>query len=89
MGGQGIGIWRGKIERLCPRPLLKCADFTVSQNCTGELHPSINLSEPEEEVDMDLIVGASKQKMDVNVALSNSFGFGGHNSSIMFKAFRE
>lgn len=59
------------------------------EHCAGELHPSINLSEPEEEVDMDIIVGAEKQSMDVNVALSNSFGFGGHNSSIMFKAFKE
>ncbi len=38
---------------------------------------------------MGIIVGAEKQSMDVNVALSNSFGFGGHNSSILFKAFKE
>ena len=55
----------------------------------GMLHPSINITEPEEEVDMDLIVANEKQAMDVNVALSNSFGFGGHNSCIMFKPFRE
>jgi 3-oxoacyl-[acyl-carrier-protein] synthase II len=53
------------------------------------LHPSINLSEPEEEVDVGIIVGAEKQSLDVNIALSNSFGFGGHNSSIMFKAFKD
>ena len=55
----------------------------------GMLHPSINITEPEEEVDMDLIVANEKQAMDVTVALSNSFGFGGHNSCIMFKPFRE
>lgn len=55
----------------------------------GEVHPSINITEPEEEVDMDVIVGQAKQKLDINIALSNSFGFGGHNSSIMFKAFKE
>ena len=38
---------------------------------------------------MSVIVGAEKQSMDVNVGLSNSFGFGGHNSSILFSAFRE
>lgn len=53
------------------------------------LHPSINISEPEEEVDLDLIVANEKQALDVNVALSNSFGFGGHNSCIMFKPFKE
>ena len=55
----------------------------------GWLHPSINLEEPEEEVDMSVIVAGEKQQMDVNVALSNSFGFGGHNSCILFKAFKE
>lgn len=55
---------------------------------TGEVHPSINLNDPEDEVDMDVIVGKQSQKLDVNIALSNSFGFGGHNSSIMFKAYK-
>jgi 3-oxoacyl-[acyl-carrier-protein] synthase II len=53
------------------------------------LHPTINVDNPEDEVDMAVIVGAQKQALDVNVALSNSFGFGGHNSSILFRAFRE
>ena len=53
------------------------------------LHPTINVEDPEDEIDMGVIVGAEKQQMDVEVALSNSFGFGGHNSSILFGAFRE
>ncbi|KAK9854799.1 hypothetical protein WJX84_011795 [Apatococcus fuscideae] len=56
---------------------------------TGELHPTINLDNPDEGVDMNIVVGATKQPLDVNVALSNSFGFGGHNSCIMFRAFKE
>ena len=56
--------------------------------CIGLLHPSINIQNPEEAVDMDLIVANEQQKLDVNVALSNSFGFGGHNSCIMFKPFK-
>ena len=55
----------------------------------GLLHPTINVENPEAEVDMCVIVGAEKQSMDINVALSNSFGFGGHNSSILFRAFHE
>ena len=55
----------------------------------GYLHPTINVEDPEDEIDMGVIVGASKQAMDVNVALSNSFGFGGHNSSILFRAYKE
>lgn len=55
----------------------------------GLLHPTINVDNPEAEVDMSVIVGPEKQSMVVNVALSNSFGFGGHNSSILFSAFKE
>ncbi|KAK9830287.1 hypothetical protein WJX72_010820 [[Myrmecia] bisecta] len=62
---------------------------TVQAIRTGQLHPTINIKDPEEEVDMDIIVASDKQALDVNVALSNSFGFGGHNSCIMFKAFKE
>jgi 3-oxoacyl-[acyl-carrier-protein] synthase II len=55
----------------------------------GFLHPTINVDNPEDEVDMGVIVGAEKRKVDVNVALSNSFGFGGHNSSILFRGFTD
>jgi hypothetical protein len=53
----------------------------------GWLHPTLNVENPEDAIDMSVIVGNEKQKMDVNVALSNSFGFGGHNSSILFRAY--
>ncbi|PSC74659.1 3-oxoacyl-[acyl-carrier] synthase chloroplastic isoform B [Micractinium conductrix] len=53
---------------------------------TGYVHPNLNLDTPEEGVDLSLIVGAEKQALDVNVALSNSFGFGGHNSCIITTA---
>ena len=55
----------------------------------GLLHPTINVEDPEDEIDRGVIVGAEKQAMDINVALSNSFGFGGHNSSILFRAFKD
>ena len=58
-------------------------------DCAGLLHPTINVDNPESEVDMSVIVGAEKQSLDVRVGLSNSFGFGGHNSSILFGAFQE
>jgi 3-oxoacyl-[acyl-carrier-protein] synthase II len=51
---------------------------------TGEVHPNINLDDPEDDVDMEMLVGATREKLDVNVALSNSFGFGGHNSAVLF-----
>ncbi|KAL4457346.1 hypothetical protein ABPG75_012211 [Micractinium tetrahymenae] len=54
---------------------------------TGVVHPNLNLDNPEEAVDLQVVVGKQKQALDVNVALSNSFGFGGHNSSILFRKY--
>jgi 3-oxoacyl-[acyl-carrier-protein] synthase II len=50
----------------------------------GWVHPNINLEDPEDDVDLNLLVGPVKEKLDINVALSNSFGFGGHNSAVLF-----
>ncbi|KAM0840060.1 hypothetical protein ACQ4PT_059920 [Festuca glaucescens] len=55
---------------------------------TGWIHPNINLDNPEKNVDVSLLVGSQKERCDVKVALSNSFGFGGHNSSILFAPFK-
>ncbi|GLU14201.1 hypothetical protein SLE2022_307850 [Rubroshorea leprosula] len=52
------------------------------------IQPNINLDNPEEGVDMNLLVGVKKERLDIKVALSNSFGFGGHNSSILLAPFR-
>eukprot|EP00249_Psilotum_nudum_P023385 c28853_g1_i3 orf=238-1935(-) len=56
---------------------------------TGWVHPTINIDKPEEAVDMKIVVGGKKQRLDVKVALSNSFGFGGHNSSVIFAPYHE
>ncbi len=56
---------------------------------TGMLHPTINLLEPEEELaDVDLVPLTAKPHA-VEVALSNSFGFGGHNSSLLFGRYEK
>ncbi|XP_024313073.1 3-oxoacyl-[acyl-carrier-protein] synthase II, chloroplastic isoform X2 [Brachypodium distachyon] len=55
---------------------------------TGWIHPNINLDNPEKNMDVSLLVGSQKERCDVKVALSNSFGFGGHNSSILFAPFK-
>lgn len=61
---------------------------TIQAIRTGKLHPTINLDAPEAALqDLD-IVGKEAQDWQVNVALSNSFGFGGHNSTIVFAAYR-
>lgn len=62
---------------------------TVQALLTGYVHPNLNLENPEEELDLSLLVGPQKEKLDIDVALSNSFGFGGHNSCILFRKYKD
>ncbi|XP_021750239.1 3-oxoacyl-[acyl-carrier-protein] synthase II, chloroplastic-like [Chenopodium quinoa] len=61
---------------------------TVQAIRTGWLHPNVNLENPDEGVDTKLLVGPEKERMDIKAALSNSFGFGGQNSSIVFAPYK-
>ncbi|CAK9159540.1 unnamed protein product [Ilex paraguariensis] len=61
---------------------------TVQAIRTGWVHPNLNLESPDEGVNMNVLVGPKKERLDVKVALSNSFGFGGHNSSILFAPYK-
>jgi 3-oxoacyl-[acyl-carrier-protein] synthase II len=52
--------------------------------------PTINLSEPDLDIDQKLNLTLHKaQKREIRAALSNTFGFGGHNASVIFKSFIE
>ncbi|KAH9652850.1 3-oxoacyl-(acyl-carrier-protein) synthase II [Citrus sinensis] len=60
---------------------------------TGWIHPNINLENPDGVVvcwpfDTNVLVGPKKERLEVKAALSNSFGFGGHNSSIIFSPYK-
>jgi 3-oxoacyl-[acyl-carrier-protein] synthase II len=54
----------------------------------GAVHPTINHDDPEDGVEFDVVPNEA-QDFKVRVALSNSFGFGGHNSSVVFGKFEE
>lgn len=56
---------------------------------TGKLHPTINLEDPEPALGLIDPVANVMQEHKIEVGLSNSFGFGGHNSTIGFKPFKE
>ncbi|MGB3137723.1 MAG: beta-ketoacyl-ACP synthase II [Nodosilinea sp.] len=49
--------------------------------------PTINLHEPDDDCDLDYIPH-QKRAMPIEVAISNSFGFGGHNVTLVFKKYR-
>ncbi len=50
----------------------------------GIIPPTINYETPDEGLDLDYVPNKSRAQ-NVNVAISNSFGFGGHNACIVFK----
>ena len=52
----------------------------------GILPPTINYETPDEGLDLDYVPNKSRAQ-NVNIAMSNSFGFGGHNACIVLKKF--
>ncbi len=64
------------------------AMFSVLAVDRGVLPPTINYEDPDPECDLDYIPNESREA-DVRVAVSNSFGFGGHNATIVLKRFED
>jgi 3-oxoacyl-[acyl-carrier-protein] synthase II len=60
------------------------AIFSILAMRDGVAPPTINLDNPSVETAMDLVPHRSKQR-DIDVVLSNSFGFGGTNASLVFR----
>jgi 3-oxoacyl-[acyl-carrier-protein] synthase II len=60
------------------------AVFTILALRDGIIPPTINLHKQDPAVDMDLVPNTARQAK-VNVVMSNSFGFGGTNSTLIFK----
>ena len=72
--------------------LLGAAGAIESIICTKALNeglvpPTINYKEKDEECDLDIVPNKPIKK-DLNIVMSNSLGFGGHNSSIILKKYR-
>jgi 3-oxoacyl-[acyl-carrier-protein] synthase II len=64
------------------------AIFTVLTIRDGIIPPTINYETPDPECDLDYVPNIAR-KAQVNIALSNSFGFGGVNAALVFRKFKE
>lgn len=62
------------------------AVITILAMQHGIAPPTINLTHPDPECDLDYIPNEAR-KLDIKAAMSNSFGFGGHNSVLIFRRF--
>jgi len=58
--------------------------FTIMSVFNNKIPPTINLDEKDPELDLDYVPNISREKK-INIALSNSFAFGGHNVTLVFK----
>ena len=58
----------------------------ISSINDGILHPTINQDEPDPDCDLDYIPNVAREA-DLNIVISNSFGFGGQNACLVIKKF--
>jgi 3-oxoacyl-[acyl-carrier-protein] synthase II len=65
------------------------AVFTVLAVNDKKAPPTINFEERDPDCDLDYVPNVARDLPDLDVAVSNSFGFGGHNASIVVRAFTE
>jgi 3-oxoacyl-[acyl-carrier-protein] synthase II len=64
------------------------AIFSLLSIRDGIIPPTINLDNPGEGCDLDYVPNTARET-DVNIAISNSFGFGGTNGSVVFRKFTD
>ena len=64
------------------------AIFTILTIRDGVIPPTINYDTPDPECDLDYVPNIAR-KAEVNIALSNSFGFGGANAALIFRKFSQ
>src|SRR2546423_11038037 len=64
------------------------AVFTTPALDQGAMPPTINYEQPDPECDLDYIPNESREA-DVRIGVSNSFGFGGHNATVVIRRFED
>ena len=65
------------------------AVFTTLAIVDRKAPPTINYDDPDPACDLDYVPNEARDVPDLDVAVSNSFGFGGHNASIVIRRFQD
>jgi 3-oxoacyl-[acyl-carrier-protein] synthase II len=65
------------------------AVFTVQAVVDRKAPPTINYEDADPDCDLDYVPNVARDLPDLRVAVSNSFGFGGHNATLVVRAFDE
>jgi 3-oxoacyl-[acyl-carrier-protein] synthase II len=65
------------------------AVFTTLAVVDRKAPPTINYEDPDPACDLDYVPNEARDLPDLDVAVSNSFGFGGHNASIVIRRFQD
>jgi 3-oxoacyl-[acyl-carrier-protein] synthase II len=65
------------------------AVFTTLAVVDKKAPPTINYEDPDPSCDLDYVPNVARDVPDLEVAVSNSFGFGGHNASIVVRSFQD
>jgi 3-oxoacyl-[acyl-carrier-protein] synthase II len=65
------------------------AVFTLLALKERVVPPTINFDNPDPACDLDYVPNVAREVPDLNVAVSNSFGFGGHNASIVLRRWED
>jgi 3-oxoacyl-[acyl-carrier-protein] synthase II len=63
--------------------------ITALALCRGIIPPTINQFEPDPACDLDYVPNTAREGVDIRVGLSNGFGFGGHNASLIIERWDE
>src|SRR5438874_834827 len=65
--------------------ILESREHTINR---GIIHPTINYENPDPDCDLDYVPNTARRK-DVRIAISNGFGFGGHNAVVVLARYQE
>jgi 3-oxoacyl-[acyl-carrier-protein] synthase II len=86
--GVGVSSTKGQTGHLLGASGAVESVFCLQAIQTGVMPPTINLDNPDADCDLDYIPGDARE-CPVRIALKNSFGFGGHNASLVFGRYEK